>query len=117
MENPEDNSQRLYSDNTWNVMLAVFAITIFTVIASAITAGNEQLYSAVTLIATVAYGVSILVWCSVDARDRGFPLGFGFRLFIVLFGVLALIFYLFKTRGLREGFVAVGYAFMSSANV
>jgi hypothetical protein len=112
MDNPDNNSQALYSENTWNVMLAVLAITIFSVIALGIAVNNEPLYNGIKLVATIAYGVAMLVWCTVDSRERGIELGYGFRIFIVLLGVLALIFYLFKTRGLKGGFVSIGYAFL-----
>lgn len=112
MENSGDNSQALYSENTWNVMLAVLAITIFSVVALGIASNNEPLYNGIRLVATVAYGVAILIWCTVDSRGRGIELGYGFRIVIVFFGVFALVFYLFKTRGLKQGFVSVGYALL-----
>ena len=109
MEKPDINSQAFYSENTWNVMLAVLAITVFSVIALGIAANNEPLYNGIKLVATVAYGVAMLVWCTVDSRDRGTELGFGFRILIVLLGVFALVYYLFKTRGLKGGFVSIAY--------
>jgi hypothetical protein len=112
MENGQDGAEKFYSDNTWNTLVAAFAITIFSSGATMIAANNEPLMGGVTLITTMAYGVAILWWCLVDARERNIPMGLGLRVVIVLFGIIALVYYLFKSRGMRQGFISTGYTFL-----
>jgi hypothetical protein len=62
------------------------------------------------IISIIGFGVLTLGWCYYDALERGAPLGAGFRILIVLLGVLGLFIYLVKSRGLRRGLLSVGVA-------
>jgi hypothetical protein len=62
------------------------------------------------IITIIGFGILTLGWCYYDGLERGVPLGAGFRILIVLFGVAALFIYLVKSRGLRRGLLSVGVA-------
>ena len=72
---------------------------------------------AMTLLTTLGMGVLILVWYHYDSRQHGRPLGSGFRWLVVIFGPLALFTYLVRTRGLRNGWRAVGTAVLLVAGL
>ena len=69
------------------------------------------------IISVIGFGVLILGWCYYDGLERNKPLGAGFRILIILFGVLALFIYLLKSRGLRRGVLAIGMAFLVVAGM
>ena len=48
-------------------------------------------------------------WCRIDSRERGYELHRLFAYAIVFLGVLALIYYVFRSRGLLGGLAAVGW--------
>ena len=50
-----------------------------------------------------------MLWCSIDSAEHDEQLGTGWNIAIVIFGVFALIVYLFKTRGAKNGFQSLGW--------
>jgi apolipoprotein N-acyltransferase len=69
------------------------------------TGGSQQI---LTLLFAVGFNVLTVFWCAFDSRERGEQLGRYFTLSVVVFGVLALFYYFFKTRGLKSGLVLIG---------
>jgi hypothetical protein len=58
------------------------------------------------LLEAVAIAALVASWCQVDARERGSRIGKLQFAFIILFAVIALPVYFFRTRGLR-GFFSI----------
>ena len=54
----------------------------------------------------VIFTLFVLFWCHYDAWDRGFKLGRGLALTIVLLMVVGLPVYFFRSRGASEGWLA-----------
>lgn len=50
------------------------------------------------LVSTGAISLLVLLWCVLDARERGGELSYGFRAFIVVLAIPALIVHLVLTR-------------------
>ena len=71
--------------------------------------GRQAAEQIITFVTTIAFGFLILLWCSFDSAERDEQLGTGWTISIVVFGVFALIVYLFKTRGLKNGFKSFGW--------
>ena len=61
------------------------------------------------LLSALGWGIGIFYWCMIDAKERGDELSGSEKVVIVLLGFLALIWYLFHTRGAKGGFKALGW--------
>ena len=70
--------------------------------------GAETLFG---LVSTIGCGVLVLMWCQFDSFLHGRRLGTPFRILVVLFGLFALVPYLFWSRGPARGIRAIGLAF------
>ncbi len=62
----------------------------------------------ITLLFAVGFNVLTVFWCVYDSRERDEETGRYFTLSVVIFGVFALFYYLFKTRGFKLGLIAIG---------
>ncbi|MFN0111558.1 MAG: hypothetical protein ACKVZH_22075 [Blastocatellia bacterium] len=54
----------------------------------------------------------VLSWCYFDSLERGKRITLSTRILILLFGIFFLCFYLIKSRGLKQGFKAIGLALL-----
>jgi hypothetical protein len=59
----------------------------------------------------LGFGVNVLalIWTKRDAEERSYPLSQAFPIAVVIFGVFAIIYYLFRSRGARDGLVSTGW--------
>lgn len=62
----------------------------------------------ITFLFAVGFNVLTVFWCVYDSRERGEETGRYFTLSVVIFGVFALFYYLFNTRGFKLGVIAIG---------
>ena len=111
MANDETTVESSVNKEKREIIILVF---IFSAVSTFFThlfdkTGLEQI---IGLAAAISIGFFILWWCKIDSLERSYELKPGFRILIVLFGAFALIFYLFKSRGFRNGLVAVSYALL-----
>jgi hypothetical protein len=70
---------------------------------------NPYMTTAVSLINILGWGVCMLAWIKADSLTRGYQLHRQFPYAVVIFGTFALIYYLFRSRGIFRGFTSVGY--------
>jgi RsiW-degrading membrane proteinase PrsW (M82 family) len=63
---------------------------------------NQQIF---TLLLAIGFNVLTVFWCFYDSRERGKELSRYFILSVVIFGVLALFYYFFQTRGFKLGLI------------
>ena len=58
---------------------------------------------------TLATGSNLMayMWCRIDSDERGYKLHRLFTYAIIIFGVLALLYYIFRSRGFGRGVGAV----------
>lgn len=90
------------------VIVASYLLLVFATLISIIFARNIYVSSSVTCLLVFGYGLAIYSWCQFDSRERGFQLSDWFSYLVVLFGTLALVYYLFRSRGFLRGLVALG---------
>ena len=63
----------------------------------------------IDLVLALGLNVFELMWCRMDGRERGYQLHRHFTFAVVIFGVLALLYYLFRSREFRGGLVSTGW--------
>ena len=62
----------------------------------------------INILFAIKFNILTLLWCTSDSRGRGQqPGGRYFTLGVIVFGIFALFYYLFKTRGFRLGAIAI----------
>jgi hypothetical protein len=71
-----------------------------------------QQYKSVAGLFDVLFAISgnvvIYAWCRIDARERNYELHRHFPFFVIIFGLLTLLYYLFRSRGFEDGLKATG---------
>lgn len=60
-----------------------------------------------SILFAIAFNLLTLFWCVYDSRERGEQPGRYFTPAVVIFGIFALFYYLFKTRGFKSGALAI----------
>ena len=70
--------------------------------------GTNQIVGVFDLAAGIALNVLGLMWAKIDAAERRYELSPHFTLAVVLLGFVAIIYYLFKSRGFEKGLAATG---------
>ncbi len=61
------------------------------------------------IVATLASNILAFAWCRADSRERGYRLHRLFAYSVVIFGTLAFLYYLFRSRGFYGGAVSLGW--------
>lgn len=66
-----------------------------------------------TGVANVVLGIVLNVlgfmWAKIDADERGYELSRYFPFAVVIFGVFAIVYFLFRSRGVRAGLISTGW--------
>ncbi len=110
MEMPQINTPNEYkASNKRNVLCAILALAVGSTLVDWMAAGSMIVYQVTSIFTAIGYVVGTLIWCHIDARDRNVPLGQGFRILVILLGPIALIYYLFKSRGFTRGIISVAW--------
>jgi hypothetical protein len=81
-----------------------FASAMFSIVFA-----DSQALGIVTLILAIMLNVLALWWAKIDAAERRFLLSRVFPLAVVLFGIFAIVYYLFKSRGAWGGLISTGW--------
>lgn len=76
----------------------MFGIGVVTSLASWVFAGNELATSLTIILSVVATLIFLLSWCSADAKERNFEFTLGQKILIILFALIGLPYYFFKSR-------------------
>ena len=74
--------------------------------------GNQPAEVILALFTLIGTSLAVLFWCKADARYRNFETGKFFPLAIIILGFLALLWYLFRARGVGGGLTAAGKGFL-----
>jgi hypothetical protein len=91
------------------VPLFLTFITILSVVFAAVLEEDKTKSQVFDLVTGVGLNICALAWCRFDSRERGYQLSRHFPIAIVLLGAFALLYYLFRSRGLKGGFISVGW--------
>ena len=105
-------SSKIQSNQTKNKQFAILgALLVFTLSNFAFVwfENNASLEPIISIASVIGLGFCILLWCKLDSIERNQSLSAVFRVCLVLFGIFALVVYLFKTRGFKGGLIAFGY--------
>jgi len=98
------------ANNKRNVLLAMLGLVVLSTIAEWALIYVNNALQLIFILTAVGYTVAVLIWCNIDARERGITLGSGFRIAVILIMPVALIYYLFRSRGLTGGLLGILYA-------
>jgi hypothetical protein len=109
MENFDLTTSSDYRKNKRNVIIGAILFHILVTIVSLRFEGNSSIEQIILFVSMIGTGFCILLWCNLDSNERDEKLGAGFRFLLVLFGIFALIVYLFRSRGFKQGIIAFGY--------
>ena len=112
MKNFDSDFSSNFRRSKRNVLIATIIFSILSGVISFWFENNPQIEQVFSLLTAIGYGILILIWCKIDSNERNENLGSGFRILLVIFGVFALIYYLFKSRGIKNGFISSGYALL-----
>ena len=105
-----ENPQVYKANNKRNILIALAILQVASTLAQWLLVFSENAFLAATIFAALGFTVGVLIWCHIDARERGISLGGGFRILMILVMPVALIYYLFKSRGFAGGLVSIGWS-------
>ena len=94
------------------ILIGMLGLTVVTTVGIWAAAGNDAIAGAMTMFGAVGYAVGALLWCQVDGAERGFRVGPGLRIAIILIVLVAVPYYFFKSRGAKEGGLSTASAFV-----
>lgn len=91
------------------VPLFLTFITILSVVFATVLEEDKVKSQVFDLVTGVGLNICAFAWCRFDSRERAYQLSRHFPIAIVLLGAFALLYYLFRSRGFKGGFLAVGW--------
>lgn len=91
------------------ILFIYIPVVAFASVMTGIVLGNDEVAGVVQLFAGIGVNVLALWWAKIDADERAYALSQFFPLAVVLFGAFAIIYYLFRSRGLNDGLRATGW--------
>jgi hypothetical protein len=109
MESHETNANLNYSRNKIIVIIIGAVTLIISAIAPQIFGENSSVDVALYYISVIGTNFLVFAWTHYDSLERNQPLGVGWRFLIIFFSLFALLVYLFKTRGFKQGIKAIGW--------
>lgn len=95
------------SDEERILFIYVPLLLISAMVVGAAFGESYRIARVLELIFMFGLGVCMYAWCCIDSDARGYHLHRRFVYAVVIFGHLALFFYLFRSRGLGGGLLAI----------
>ena len=90
------------------ILFIYIPLVAFASMMSGIVFGENQAVTFTNLILGILVNVLALMWAKIDAEERSYELSRHFTLAVVVFGIFAIIYYLFRSRGMTGGLVMFG---------
>ena len=90
------------------ILFIYIPLVAFASMMSGIVFGENQAVTFTNLILGILVNVLALMWAKIDAEERSYELSRHYTLAVVVFGIFAIIYYLFRSRGMTVGFVTFG---------
>jgi dipeptide/tripeptide permease len=91
------------------ILFVYIPVIAFASMMADIAIRDNQIEDVVNLIFAIVMNVLALMWAKIDADERQYELSRYFTFAVVLFGVFAIIYYLFRSRGARDGLISTGW--------
>lgn len=91
------------------ILFIYIPLVAFASMMSGIVSGEDQAVGFANLILGIVLNVLALLWARIDAEERAVELHPLFTLAVVVFGIFAIIYYLFRSRGASGGLVSTGW--------
>lgn len=101
-----------YASDKRAALVAIAGISVVSSLASWVFAGNQLATSLIIIFSVLATLVFILSWCSADAKERNFAFTLGQKIFIVLFALIGLPYYFFKSRETGKALTSTAMALL-----
>jgi len=112
MENFEINTQPNYSRNKKIVIIIWAVLMIVTAPAPEIFGENSSIAVASFYLTAIGSNFLVFAWCHYDSLERNQTLGIGWRVLIIFLGIFALLIYLYKSRGFKQGLISIGWTLL-----
>jgi UDP-N-acetylmuramyl pentapeptide phosphotransferase/UDP-N-acetylglucosamine-1-phosphate transferase len=87
-----------YASDKRAALVAMLGIAAVSSLATWVFAGNELATSLTIILSIIAPLFFLISWCSADAKERNFDFTTGQKIFIILFALIGLPYYFFKSR-------------------
>ena len=101
-----------YASEKRAALVAIAGISVVTSLASWVFAGNQLATSLIIILSVLATLFFILSWCSADSKERNFDFTLGQKIFIILFALIGLPYYFFKSRETGKALTSIALAIL-----
>ncbi len=98
-----------YKTQKRRVLIILGVAQVVVTLAGVVLGRFEAVSAFIAILSAVGWAVGILAWINIDAEERAEDLSSGLRFAIIILGVFALAYYLFKTRGAVGGLKGLGW--------
>ena len=106
------DEEAYYKIRKRKVLIILGVAQIVVTLAGVVLGRFEAVSAFIAILSAVGWAVGILAWIKIDAEERAEDVSSGLRFAIIILGVFALAYYLFKTRGLVGGLKGIGWTLL-----
>lgn len=99
----------ILDEKRWLLFVYVPIFVVAIMLFGAIFEDHRGISRVVDVMGTLGLNILAFAWCRIDSRERGYKLHRYFSYAVVILGTLALLYYLFRSRGFRRGLVSTGW--------
>ena len=103
------------NEKRWLLFVYVPVFTTFLVTVSVIFEQDQGLTSLVNVLLTLGLNIFAFVWCRIDGRERTYEFHQLFPVAVIILGLVAVLYYLFRSRGLQGGLISTGWLLLYMA--
>jgi hypothetical protein len=108
-------SKQSLNEKRWLLFVYVPVFTTFLVTMSVIFEQDQGLTSLVNVLLTLGLNIFAFVWCRIDGRERNYKFHQLFPVAVIILGLVAVLYYLFRSRGFSGGLVSTGWLLLYMA--
>ncbi|MGE0247545.1 MAG: hypothetical protein AB7Q37_18125 [Pyrinomonadaceae bacterium] len=112
MENKDTDSpanHRISTKKRWILFVFVPLLWLAFLVFGTVFEADKGLSRTTDAIAGIGFNILTFAWCRIDSKERGYRLHRYFVFATIVFGLLALLYYLFRSRGFRGGLISIGW--------
>jgi hypothetical protein len=99
------------TDKRWIIFVYIPLLAFVSMMIDLIT-GENDIARVADVVSALVLNVFALMWTKIDADEHQYELSSFFTPAVVVFGVLAVIYYLFRSRDLRGALISTGWMFL-----